>query len=137
MLFGLGPDWAAAPPGGSIGEENLPGLRRKHVPLRTCIICQQKRPKRDLIRIVRTPEGVLALDGRGKLPGRGAYFCPEAPCWEEALKPARLSRVLKQQVSDEELASLRAEARTTATQLQRREANAGIDTSDRLSGGGR
>lgn len=114
----------------------MPGLRRKHVPLRTCVICQQKRPKRDLIRIVRTPEGALALDSRGKLPGRGAYCCPDAGCWEAALKPARLAKVLKQQVSDEDLARLYAEVSAAATQLQGREANAGTERSDRLSGGG-
>jgi predicted RNA-binding protein YlxR (DUF448 family) len=81
-------------------------MRRKHVPLRTCIACHQKRPKRELVRVVRTPEGSLELDLRGKLPGRGAYFCPVRECSEAALEQGRLSRLLKVEVSGEDVARL-------------------------------
>lgn len=82
--------------------------RRKHVPLRSCIACRQKSPKRDLIRVVRTPEGVLEIDLKGKKAGRGAYLCRRLQCCEAALQPGRLSQALKSQVSAREAAALRA-----------------------------
>ena len=82
--------------------------RRKHVPLRTCIACQRKRPKRELIRIVRTPEGMTAIDIKGKQAGRGTYLCPSRGCWEAALQRGALGRALQVPVSVEEAAALRA-----------------------------
>lgn len=82
--------------------------RRKHVPLRSCIACRQKSPKRDLIRVVRTLEGVLEIDPKGKRAGRGAYVCRNQQCYEAALQPGRLSQALKSQVSVREAAALRA-----------------------------
>ena len=73
--------------------------RRKHVPLRSCIACRDKLPKRELIRIVRTPEGTLEIDPKGKRPGRGAYLCRKRRCSEIALKPGRLSQALKCEVT--------------------------------------
>ncbi len=69
--------------------------RRKHVPLRTCVVCRQKLPKRELIRIVRTLEGTIEIDPRGKHPGRGAYLCHKRRCWETALERGTLARALK------------------------------------------
>ena len=82
--------------------------RRKHVPLRSCIACQKKRPKRELIRVVRTPEGTIEVDPKGKRAGRGAYLCPDRRCWDEALQPRRLGHALKCQISAEDLAGVRA-----------------------------
>jgi uncharacterized protein len=84
------------------------GKRRKHVPLRSCIVCQEKRPKRELIRVVCTPEGAIEIDPKGKRSGRGAYVCREAQCWEAGLDPRQLSRALKCPVSAGELASIQA-----------------------------
>lgn len=89
-------------------EGELPGRYRKHVPLRTCIACRQRRPKRALIRIVRTPKGALEPDLQGKEPGRGAYVCPDWECWQSALEPRKLRQALKCDVSDEDLQALRA-----------------------------
>jgi predicted RNA-binding protein YlxR (DUF448 family) len=85
----------------------LPKKRRKHVPLRSCIACQERFPKRDLVRIVRTPEGTIEIDLKGKRPGRGAYLCHNPQCWEEALQPLRLSRALKCRVNDKDVAALK------------------------------
>jgi predicted RNA-binding protein YlxR (DUF448 family) len=76
------------------------------------VACQQKRPKRELVRIVRTPEGDIEIDQKGKRPGRGAYLCPDPQCWDAALKQKRLGRVLKCQVHAEDEAMLRAFAET-------------------------
>jgi uncharacterized protein len=55
----------------------------KHIPLRMCVACRQRRPKGELLRLLLTPEG-FQLDPTGKLPGRGAYVCPDNPeCWTE------------------------------------------------------
>jgi predicted RNA-binding protein YlxR (DUF448 family) len=88
----------------------LSGSRRKHKPLRTCIACQQKRPKRSLLRVVRTLEGKVDIDPKGKAPGRGAYLCPTRQCLDGALHPGKLSRALKCQVSLEEATELKASA---------------------------
>jgi predicted RNA-binding protein YlxR (DUF448 family) len=85
----------------------VPQKRRTHVPLRTCITCRQKRPKRELLRVVRRPEGDIEVDPRGKLSGRGAYLCPRHECWGLALDPHKLGRALKCQVSAEDVATLR------------------------------
>ena len=83
--------------------------RRKHVPLRTCIVCRSKRPKRDLIRIVRTPEDRIEVDSRGKRSGRGAYVCADQQCLEGALVAGRLARALKWPVSADDVEALRSE----------------------------
>jgi predicted RNA-binding protein YlxR (DUF448 family) len=69
--------------------------RRKHVPQRTCIACRTVRPKRDLVRVVRTPEGAVLVDETGKLSGRGAYLCRQRDCWEIAMKRKRLEHALQ------------------------------------------
>lgn len=88
----------------------MPGKRRKHVPLRSCIACHTKRPKRELLRIVRTPEGTIEIDLEGKRSGRGAYLCRDQRCWPEGLHPRKLGQALKCQVSAEDVATLRAGA---------------------------
>ena len=81
--------------------------RRKHVPLRSCIACRDRFPKRELIRIVRTPEGTLEIDPGGKRAGRGAYLCLKQQCCETALNPGRLSQALKCAVAASEVEALR------------------------------
>jgi hypothetical protein len=77
-------------------------MRRKHVPQRTCIACRQARPKRELIRIVRTPQGELVIDETGKQNGRGAYLCPEKDCWDVALRGGQLAKALKVEIGEQE-----------------------------------
>ena len=88
----------------------MPKTHRKHVPLRSCIACRERVPKRELIRVVRSPEGTLEIDPKGKRAGRGAYLCRNRQCWEEALQPGRLSQALKCRVSAEDVARLRSAA---------------------------
>lgn len=85
----------------------MPEKRRKHVPLRKCIACQERYPKRELIRVVCTPEGTIQVDPRGKRAGRGAYVCRNPQCWEVALEPERLSRALRCKLVSEEAAMLK------------------------------
>ena len=67
----------------------------KHIPLRRCASCAAQAPKRDLLRIVRTPDGALMLDAGGKAAGRGVYLCKKPACWDLALKKDRLERAVK------------------------------------------
>jgi predicted RNA-binding protein YlxR (DUF448 family) len=69
--------------------------RRKHIPQRTCIVCRTVRPKRNLVRVVRTPEGAVVLDETGKRNGRGAYLCRQRSCWDTALAKRHLEHALK------------------------------------------
>ena len=65
------------------------------VPQRTCVACRQVKPKRELVRLVRTPEGNIEIDSAGKKEGRGAYLCPTRECWEKALKGKQLEHTLR------------------------------------------
>ena len=76
--------------------------RRKHVPQRTCIVCRTVQGKRELVRLVRTPEGQLVVDKTGKQNGRGAYLCRQRSCWEAALTGRQLSKALKIEVGERE-----------------------------------
>ena len=64
----------------------------KKIPMRQCVGCREMKPKRELIRVVRSPEGAVNLDFRGKMPGRGAYVCPDAQCLKRARKSKALER---------------------------------------------
>ncbi len=74
----------------------------KTAPQRTCVACRQVKEKRALLRIVRTPSGVVEIDARGKMDGRGAYVCPAAVCLEKGLKSTNLERTLKCPISPAE-----------------------------------
>lgn len=84
--------------------------RRKHIPQRTCVACRRVRPKRELVRIVRTPDGAVMVDETGKRSGRGAYLCPKRSCWETALERHQLDRALKVELTDATETELRAYA---------------------------
>jgi predicted RNA-binding protein YlxR (DUF448 family) len=77
-------------------------MRRKHVPQRTCIGCRQVQNKRDMVRLVRTPEGKLVIDETGKQNGRGAYLCRQQSCWETVLKGNQLANALKMDIEEED-----------------------------------
>ena len=64
----------------------------KKIPLRQCRGCRAMKPKRDLIRVVRAPDGTITLDFHGKKPGRGAYLCPQPECLKRARKAKALER---------------------------------------------
>lgn len=64
----------------------------KKIPMRQCLGCREHKPKKELIRVVRSPEGEVSLDFKGKLPGRGAYVCPQAACLSKARKSRALER---------------------------------------------
>lgn len=76
-------------------------MRPRKVPLRKCVACQEMMPKKELIRVVRTPEEEVLIDLSGKKSGRGAYLCGKVSCFKLAKKSKALDRALKQTVSDD------------------------------------
>jgi predicted RNA-binding protein YlxR (DUF448 family) len=76
-------------------------MRTKKIPLRKCVACQEMMPKKELIRVVRTPDEQVLIDLSGKKSGRGAYLCGKLSCFKLAKKSKALDRALKQTVSQE------------------------------------
>ncbi|HOB87888.1 MAG TPA: YlxR family protein [Bacillota bacterium] len=73
--------------------------RPRKIPERICIGCQEKRPKRELLRVVRTPQGEIVIDLTGKKSGRGAYLCKDPACLQKALKGRGLEKNLRHPIS--------------------------------------
>ena len=73
----------------------------KKIPMRQCLGCNEHKPKGELIRVVRTPEGETVLDFTGKKSGRGAYVCRSIVCLRKARKSKRLEKNLDCAISDE------------------------------------
>lgn len=69
-------------------------MKVKKIPLRMCTGCMEMKPKKELIRVVKNPEGEVSVDLTGKKSGRGAYVCKDSTCLEKAFKAKRLSRNL-------------------------------------------
>jgi len=76
-------------------------VQQRKIPLRRCTGCNEQKPKKELVRVVRSPQGEIALDRVGKMPGRGAYLCPSAQCLAKARKAKRLERALEAQIPPE------------------------------------
>lgn len=70
----------------------------KKMPVRRCVGCQEMKNKKEMIRVIRTPEGEFLLDATGKKNGRGAYICPTRECLEKAVKNKGLERSFKQSI---------------------------------------
>ena len=73
----------------------------KKIPLRQCLGCREMKPKRELIRAVRSPEGEISLDFKGRKPGRCAYVCPSADCLKKARRSKALERAFGAPIPDE------------------------------------
>lgn len=78
----------------------------KKIPMRQCLGCREMKPKRELIRAVKSPEGEVSLDFRGKASGRGAYICPNPDCLKKAIKAKALERAFSTAIPQEVYAEL-------------------------------
>ncbi len=76
-------------------------MKVKKIPLRMCTGCMEMKPKKELIRVVKSNEGEVSVDLTGKKSGRGAYICRDIKCLEKAFKTKKLSRNLDVTISDE------------------------------------
>lgn len=79
----------------------------KTMPQRTCMGCNSKKDKKELIRIVKNKENQISIDKTGKQPGRGAYLCDDIQCLERVIKSKRLEKVLDIKISEEIYENLR------------------------------
>ena len=84
-------------------------MQQKKIPQRQCMGCRERKEKRELIRVVRAPDGTVSLDFRGKAPGRGAYICPNQACLKKALRSKALDRSLEVTIPEEIYARLEQE----------------------------
>ena len=96
-------------------------MKPKKIPMRMCVGCREMKPKKELLRAVRSPEGQVSLDTTGKKPGRGAYCCYNAECLRRALKQGQLDRQLEVKLTDEVNAQL---TETMQQLLSQQETNA-------------
>ena len=76
-------------------------MAEKKIPLRKCIGCGEMKPKKELIRVVKSPEGEISIDLTGKKSGRGAYICHSKECFSKARKSKRLEKSFSTQISEE------------------------------------
>ena len=84
-------------------------MQQKKIPQRQCMGCRERKEKRELIRVVRAPDGGVSLDFRGKAPGRGAYICPNMACLKKAIRSKALDRSLEVAIPEEIYARLEQE----------------------------
>lgn len=84
-------------------------MQKRRIPLRMCAGCGLRKPKKELVRVVRSPEGEISLDLTGRKPGRGAYVCRSADCLKAARKSRRLEKAFACRIPDEVYARLEEE----------------------------
>ena len=84
-------------------------MQQRKIPVRRCVGCNAQKPKRELVRVVRSPDGAVSVDLTGKKAGRGAYLCPSAACLAKARKAKRLQNAFGVPVPDDVFERLTAE----------------------------
>jgi predicted RNA-binding protein YlxR (DUF448 family) len=84
-------------------------MKPRKIPMRQCLGCNEHKPKAELIRVVRSPEGAVSLDLTGKKSGRGAYICRDVKCLKKARKSGRIAHNLSCEISPEVYDSMEAE----------------------------
>ena len=85
----------------------MPKVRK--IPMRTCIACREEKPKKEMLRVVRSSEGAISLDFSGKLPGRGACICNSAECVKNLKKYRLLNKTFSADVPEEVYARIEEE----------------------------
>ena len=93
-----------------MAPQTLPAQRQRRTPQRTCVGCRTTTARRELVRVVRTPEQAVVVDPTGRRNGRGAYIHADPACWKRALSRDTLGRVLRAALRPEDRAALEAYA---------------------------
>ncbi len=88
----------------------------KKIPMRQCVGCREMKPKKELIRIIKSPEGDVFVDANGKMNGRGAYLCRSVDCFLKARKNKGLERSLKIRIPEEIYGKLEEEMKEIDTE---------------------
>jgi predicted RNA-binding protein YlxR (DUF448 family) len=76
-------------------------MPKRKIPMRKCMGCNEMKPKKELVRVVRSPEGEVSLDLKGRKPGRGAYVCHDMNCLAKARKAKRFERIFECEIPEE------------------------------------
>jgi len=84
-------------------------MKQKKIPMRMCLGCQQMKPKKELIRVVKNKDNEISVDLTGKKAGRGAYLCRDWACFEKAKKGKRLERAFETSISEEVYQALKSQ----------------------------
>ena len=84
-------------------------MKQKKIPERQCLGCGEHKPKAELLRVVRGPDGTVSLDFTGKKPGRGAYVCPDPTCFKKARRGGRIAHALACEIPEAVYEALEAE----------------------------
>ena len=79
----------------------MENIKQKKIPMRQCLGCNEHKPKKDMLRVLRTPDGEILLDFTGKKSGRGAYICYDAKCLKKARKSKRIEGNLEMSIPEE------------------------------------
>lgn len=87
-------------------------MKQRKIPERMCVGCQEMKSKKELLRVVRSPEGEISVDATGKKAGRGAYVCATEQCLVKAVKEKRLERALKHAIEADVFNKLRGGLKT-------------------------
>ena len=82
-------------------------MKNKKIPMRSCVVTREKLPKKELLRIVKTPDGEILTDETGKINGHGAYIKKDIQVLEKAIKSKILERILETDISDEVYENIR------------------------------
>ena len=93
-------------------------MKQKKIPLRKCTGCGEQKPKKELVRVVKTPDGEILLDLTGKASGRGAYICNNAECLKKARKSKRIERTFEMTIPDEVYKQMEEEISKDESQMQ-------------------
>jgi len=88
----------------------------KKIPMRMCVSCREMRPKKELTRVVRTPDGAVVIDPTGRANGRGAYLCLKTACLDKAVKSRALERTLETKIESEVYETLRKDCLNAAAE---------------------
>lgn len=89
-------------------------MKQRKIPMRMCVGCRELKPKRELLRVVRTPQDEITIDPTGKMSGRGAYVCKSPECLQRAIKTRQLERAFSHEVSQAVYERLRSAFETDA-----------------------
>ncbi len=81
-------------------------MKEKKIPMRMCVGCREMKPKRELIRVVKAPDGAISMDPTSRKAGRGAYVCRNADCLRRAIKQKQLERAFECAIGEETHAAL-------------------------------
>ena len=84
-------------------------MKQKKIPMRRCTGCGEQKPKKELVRVVKTPDGSIVFDKTGKVNGRGAYVCLNIDCFRKAVKSNALQRALECQIPSEAIEAIERE----------------------------